>query len=260
MTKAGNVGASANSSSIPDETANPLNRALIAVYRPLLNAVLRAPKLTLVISGVVLVVSLWPLRHIGGEFMPPLDEGDLLYMPTALPGLSAGKAGELLQQTDRLIKTVPEVKSVYGKAGRSDSATDPAPLEMFETTIQFKPRDEWRPGMTPDKLVEELDRAVRVPGLSNIWVPPIRNRIDMLATVIKSPVGVKVAGPDLAVIDRLTGQIEAAVKPVPGVSSALAERLTGGRYIDEDIRRADAARYGLNIADVQEVVAGPWVA
>ena len=241
---------------IPDETANPLNRALIAVYRPLLNAVLRAPKLTLVISGVVLVVSLWPLRHIGGEFMPPLDEGDLLYMPTALPGLSAGKAGELLQQTDRLIKTVPEVKSVYGKAGRSDSATDPAPLEMFETTIQFKPRDEWRPGMTPDKLVEELDRAVRVPGLSNIWVPPIRNRIDMLATGIKSPVGVKVAGPDLTVIDRLTGQIEAAVKPVPGVSSALAERLTGGRYIDVDIRRADAARYGLNIADVQEVVAG----
>lgn len=241
---------------IPDETANPLNRALIALYRPLLNAVLRAPKLTLVISGVVLVVSLWPLRHIGGEFMPPLDEGDLLYMPTALPGLSAGKAGELLQQTDRLIKTVPEVKSVYGKAGRSDSATDPAPLEMFETTIQFKPRDEWRPGMTPDKLVEELDRAVRVPGLSNIWVPPIRNRIDMLATGIKSPVGVKVTGPDLAVIDRLTGQIEAAVKPVPGVSSALAERLTGGRYIDVDIRRADAARYGLNIADVQEVVAG----
>jgi Cu(I)/Ag(I) efflux system membrane protein CusA/SilA len=241
---------------IPDETANPLNRALIALYRPLLNAVLRAPKLTLVIAGLVLLVSLWPLRHIGGEFMPPLDEGDLLYMPTALPGLSAGKAAELLQQTDRLIKTVPEVKSVYGKAGRADSATDPAPLVMFETTIQFKPREEWRPGMTADKLIDELDRAVRVPGLSNIWVPPIRNRIDMLATGIKSPVGVKVAGPDLAVIDSLTGQIEAAVKPVPGVSSALAERLTGGRYIDVDIRRADAARYGLNIADVQEVVSG----
>ncbi len=241
---------------IPAETANPLNRALIALYRPLLNGVLKVPRLTLVVAAVLLVVSLWPLQRIGSEFMPPLDEGDLLYMPTALPGLSAGKAGELLQQTDRLIKTVPEVLSVYGKAGRADTATDPAPLEMFETTIQFKPRDQWRAGMTPDKLVEELDRTVRVPGLSNIWVPPIRNRIDMLATGIKSPVGVKVAGPDLNVIDRLTGQIEGAVKAVPGVTSALAERLTGGRYIDVDIRRADAARFGLNIADVQEVIAG----
>jgi len=241
---------------IPEETTNPLNRLLIALYRPCLNAVLRSPKLTLGVATVLLLASLWPLKHIGAEFMPRLDEGDLLYMPTALPGLSAGKASELLQQTDRLIKTVPEVHSVYGKAGRSDSATDPAPLEMFETTIQFKPRSQWRPGMTPDKLVEELDRTVRVPGLSNIWVPPIRNRIDMLATGIKSPVGVKVAGPDLATIDRLTGQIEAAVKTVPGVSSALAERLTGGRYIDVDIQRGDAARYGLNIADVQEVIAG----
>ncbi len=241
---------------IPEETANPLNRLLIALYRPCLNAVLRSPKLTLGVATVLLFASLWPLKHIGAEFMPRLDEGDLLYMPTALPGLSAGKASELLQQTDRLIKTVPEVHSVYGKAGRSDSATDPAPLEMFETTIQFKPRSQWRPGMTPDKLVEELDRTVRVPGLSNIWVPPIRNRIDMLATGIKSPVGVKVAGPDLATIDRLTGQIEAAVKTVPGVSSALAERLTGGRYIDVDIQRGDAARYGLNIADVQDVIAG----
>ncbi len=241
---------------IPDEHANPLNRMLIALYRPCLDAVLRAPKLTLVVATVLLMASLWPLKHIGAEFMPRLAEGDLLYMPTALPGLSAGKAAELLQQTDRLIKTVPEVQSVYGKAGRSDSATDPAPLEMFETTIQFKPRSQWRAGMTPDRLVEELDRTVRVPGLSNIWVPPIRNRIDMLATGIKSPVGVKVAGADLATIDRLTGQIETAIKQVPGVSSALAERLTGGRYIDVDIRRDDAARYGLNIADVQDVVAG----
>jgi Cu(I)/Ag(I) efflux system membrane protein CusA/SilA len=229
---------------IPSEAANPLNRLLIAAYRPLLDAALRWPRLTLAMAVVILVASLWPLRHIGGEFMPPLDEGDLLYMPSALPGLSAGKASELLQQTDRLIKTVPEVESVYGKAGRADSATDPAPLEMFETTIQFKPRDKWRPGMTPDKLVGELDRTVKVPGLSNIWVPPIRNRIDMLATGIKSPVGVKVAGSDLATIDRLAGEVERVVKNVPGVTSALAERLTGGRYVDIDIRRADAAASG----------------
>ncbi|HMP11790.1 efflux RND transporter permease subunit, partial [Hydrogenophaga sp.] len=241
---------------IPAETANPLNRALMALYRPVLDAVLKAPWLTLGVAALVLVASLWPLKHIGSEFMPPLDEGDLLYMPTALPGLSVAKAGELLQQPYRLIKTIPEVQSVYGKAGRADTATDPAPLEMFETTIQFKPRSEWRTGLTPEALVEELDRTVRVPGLSNIWVPPIRNRIDMLATGIKSPVGVKVAGPDIATIDRLTGEIEKAVKTVPGVSSALAERLTGGRYIDVDIRRADAARFGLNIADVQDIVAG----
>ena len=241
---------------IPGEAANPLNRLLIAIYRPLLDAVLARPGLTLAAAAALLSISLWPLQHLGREFMPPLDEGDLLYMPTALPGLSAGKASELLQQTDRLIKTVPEVQRVYGKAGRAESATDPAPLEMFETTIQFKPRAQWRPGMTPDRLVEELDRIVRVPGLSNIWVPPIRNRIDMLATGIKSPVGVKVAGPDLATIDRLTGQVERAVRQVAGVSSAFAERLTGGRYIDVDIRRDAAARYGLNIADVQEVVTG----
>ncbi|MGH8790465.1 MAG: efflux RND transporter permease subunit [Cupriavidus necator] len=240
---------------IPDEKTNPLNRLLIAVYRPLLDVVLRAPKLTLVAAVAVLVLSLWPLQHIGGEFMPRLDEGDLLYMPSALPGLSAGKAAELLQQTDRLIKTVPEVVSVYGKAGRAETATDPAPMEMFETTIQFKPRDQWRAGMTQDKLVEELDRIVKVPGLANIWVPPIRNRIDMLATGIKSPVGVKVAGTDLATIDRVTGEIERVLKDVSGVSSALAERLTGGRYVDVDIRRDEAARFGMNIADVQSVIA-----
>ena len=241
---------------IPEETANPLNRGLIALYRPVLDAVLKGPKVTLLVAAVLLGVSVWPLQHIGAEFMPPMDEGDLLYMPTALPGLSAAKAAELLQQTDRLIKTVPEVHSVYGKAGRADSATDPAPLEMFETTIQFKPREQWRAGMTPERLVDELDRTVRVPGLANIWVPPIRNRIDMLATGIKSPVGVKVAGADLATINRLTQQIETVVKGVPGVTSALAERLSGGRYIDVDIRRDDAARYGLNIADVQDVVSG----
>ena len=239
---------------IPRETDNPLNRFLIAVYQPALNAVLRWPKVTLAAAGVLLVLSLWPLQHIGAEFMPKLDEGDLLYMPSALPGLSAGKAAELLQQTDRLIKTVPEVATVYGKAGRAETATDPAPMEMFETTIQFKPRDQWRAGMTADMLVDELDRIVRVPGLANIWVPPIRNRIDMLATGIKSPVGVKVAGTDLAVIDRLTGEIERAVKNVPGVSSALAERLTGGRYVDVNIRRDAAGRFGMSIADVQSVI------
>jgi Cu(I)/Ag(I) efflux system membrane protein CusA/SilA len=239
---------------IPDEKANPLSRLLIAAYEPLLGVVLRWPKATIAAAVAVLLVSLWPLRHIGGEFMPPLDEGDLLYMPSALPGLSAGKAAELLQQTDRLIKTVPEVLSVYGKAGRAETATDPAPLEMFETTIQLKPRDQWRAGMTQDKLVEELDRIVRVPGLANIWVPPIRNRIDMLATGIKSPVGVKVAGTDLVTIDRLTREIERVLKDVPGVTSALAERLTGGRYVDVHIRREDAARFGMNIADVQSVI------
>ena len=239
---------------IPNERTNPLNRLLIAVYRPLLDIVLRAPKRTLLVAALVLVTSWWPLQHIGGEFMPPLDEGDLLYMPTALPGLSAGKAAQLLQQTDRLIKTVPEVASVFGKAGRAETATDPAPMEMFETTIQFKPRDQWRAGMTPARLVQELDRIVQVPGLSNIWVPPIRNRIDMLATGIKSPVGVKVAGASLAEIDRVTADIERVVKTIPGVSSALAERLQGGRYIDVQIDRDAAARFGMNIADVQSIV------
>jgi copper/silver efflux system protein len=239
---------------IPDEHRNPLSRGLIAIYQPLLDGVLRRPKTTLLVAVVLLILSLWPLQHIGGEFMPKMDEGDLLYMPTALPGLSAGKASELLQQTDRLIKTVPEVARVFGKAGRAESATDPAPLEMFETTIQFKPKDQWRAGMTTDKLIEELDRIVKVPGLANIWVPPIRNRVDMLATGIKSPVGIKVGGSDLAQIERLTTQIEQVVKTVPGVSSALAERLTGGRYVDVQIDRDAAARFGMNIADVQSVV------
>src|SRR5213594_1974994 len=239
---------------IPAEERNPLNRLLIAFYRPLLEGALRRPKTALVAAVAIFAATLWPMNRLGGEFMPPLDEGDLLYMPSALPGLSAGKAAELLQQTDRLIKTIPEVASVYGKAGRAETATDPAPLEMFETTIQFKPHDQWRPGMTPEKLVDELDRIVKVPGLANIWVPPIRNRIDMLATGIKSPVGVKVAGSDLQTIDRLTGEVERALKDVPGVTSALAERLTGGRYVDVNIRRADAARFGMNIADVQSVI------
>lgn len=239
---------------IPAEASNPLNRFLTAAYRPALEAVLRFPKATLVVAVALLAFTLVPMARLGSEFLPPLDEGDLLYMPSALPGLPASKASALLQQTDRLIKTVPEVERVFGKAGRADTATDPAPLEMFETTIQFKPREQWRAGMTPDKLIEELDRVVKVPGLSNVWVPPIRNRIDMLATGIKSPVGVKIAGADLAVVDQLTGQVEAAVKKVPGVSSALAERLTGGRYIDVDVDRAAAARYDLSVAEVQSIV------
>ncbi len=239
---------------IPDENKNPLNRWLIALYRPLLEKVLAFPKTTLVAALLVLLATVYPATRIGGEFMPPLDEGDLLYMPSALPGISPGKAAELLQQTDRLIKTVPEVASVFGKAGRAETATDPAPLEMFETTIQLKPRDQWRPGMTPEKLIEELDRTVRVPGLANIWVPPIRNRIDMLATGIKSPVGVKVGGSNLQEIDRIAAEVERVVKQVPGVTSAFAERLSGGRYIDVKIDRDRAARYGLNIADVQSIV------
>ncbi|WOB10847.1 efflux RND transporter permease subunit [Piscinibacter gummiphilus] len=241
---------------IPDEQRNPLTRGLIALYQPALDWVLRWPKVTLVIAGLALATTLWPLARLGGEFLPPLDEGDLLYMPTALPGLSAQKASELLQLSDRMIKTVPEVARVFGKAGRAETATDPAPLEMFETTVQLKPRSEWRPGMTPEKLVEALDQAVRIPGLTNIWIPPIRNRIDMLATGIKSPIGVKVSGVDLLAIDRVTAQVERAAKEVPGVSSALAERLTGGRYIDVQIDRAAAARFGLNVSDVQAVVAG----
>ncbi len=239
---------------IPHEASNPLNRLLMTAYRPALDAVLRFPGTTMVVAVLLPALTAIPLSRLGGEFMPALDEGDLLYMPSALPGLSVSKAAQLLQQTDRLIKTVPEVARVFGKAGRAESATDPAPLEMFETTIQFKPKDQWRPGMTPEKLVDELDRAVKVPGLTNVWVPPIRNRIDMLATGIKSPVGVKVAGADLATIDKMTTQIEAAVKTVPGVSSTLAERLTGGRYIDVDVDRLAAARHGLSVADVQAVV------
>lgn len=239
---------------LPDESRNPLNRGLIRIYRPALEAVLERPKTTIAVALLVLATTLWPMTRLGGEFLPPMDEGDLLYMPSALPGLSAQKAAQLLQQTDRMIRTVPEVSRVFGKAGRAESATDPAPLEMFETTIQFKPRDQWRDGMTPQKLVDELDRAVQVPGLTNIWIPPIRNRIDMLATGIKSPIGVKIAGANLEEIDRISQQVEAVAKAVPGVSSALAERLVGGRYIDIDIDRQDAARYGLNIADVQSIV------
>ncbi|MGH8239963.1 MAG: efflux RND transporter permease subunit, partial [Steroidobacteraceae bacterium] len=239
---------------IPPEEKNPLNRWLVRAYRPVLNRVLLHPRITIVAGVVLLALTAFPFLRLGGEFMPPLDEGDVLHMPSALPGLSAGKASQLLQQMDRLLMTVPEVDRVFGKMGRAETATDPAPLEMVETTVRFKPHGQWREGLTMDQLIEELDRTLKLPGLANIWVPPIRNRIDMLATGIKSPVGVKVSGTDIAVIDRIAQQVEQAVRNVPGVTSALAERLTGGRYIEVHIDRDAAARYGMNIEDVQSVI------
>jgi Cu(I)/Ag(I) efflux system membrane protein CusA/SilA len=237
------------------ERENPLNRVLIAAYRPVLDAVLRFPHAVLGAALFLLLLTIVPLVKLGTEFMPPLEEGTLLYMPTALPGLSAGKASELLQLTDRMIKTVPEVAHVFGKAGRAETATDPAPLEMFETTVTFKPRSEWRAGMTPEKLRDELDRAVQVPGLTNLWVPPIRNRIDMLATGIKSPIGIKVSGTDLATLATVGDRIEQVARTVPGVRSALAERVAGGRYLDVVVHPEAAMRYGLSQADVHRLIA-----
>jgi len=239
---------------ITDESANPLNRMLIRLYRPVIAVVLARPAITLVIAGLVLTSTLWPITRLGSEFMPPLDEGDLLYMPTALPGLAVGKATEILQQTDRILKTFPEVERVFGKMGRAESATDPAPLEMMETTLVLKPKSQWRAGLTTQDLIEEMDAALQIPGMANVWVQPIRNRIDMLATGIKSPVGIKIAGPDLAVIERVGRDIEAAVRTVPGTVSAFAERVSGGRYIEIVPDRGRIARYGLSIADAQRIV------
>ncbi|MBA2799403.1 efflux RND transporter permease subunit [Aeromonas veronii] len=237
------------------EQANPLNRWLSQGYVPLLQAVLARPKTTLAIAAVVTVAGFWPLKYLGSEFIPPLDEGDIMYMPTTAANISVGKAREILQQTDKLIRTVPEVQNVFGKAGRAETATDPADLVMMETSIQLKPRDQWRPGMTPEKLKEELDSLIRFPGLTNAWVPPIKTRIDMLATGIKTPVGIKIAGPDLKVIQQLGQQLEQIVGKVEGASSVYAERVAGGRYVKVDIDRLKAARYSLNIADVQAVLA-----
>jgi len=236
------------------EMKNPINRMLIAVYKPVIHWVIRFPKATLAMATAVVIVGLWPASQLGSEFMPPLDEGDLMYMPTTYPGISVGKAREILQQTDKLIRTVPEVKRVFGKIGRAETATDPAPLTMIETIIQFKPRDEWREGMTVEKLRAELDRVVQLPGLTNAWVMPIKTRIDMLATGIKTPVGIKIAGPDLQVIQRIGKDLERILKPVPGTASVYSERVAGGRYIDVDIDRVRASRYGLNIDDVQDIV------
>jgi Cu(I)/Ag(I) efflux system membrane protein CusA/SilA len=240
---------------IPDERSNPINRFLIFLYRPLLDFVLRHPKTILIASALSIVAAIAPLTQLGSEFMPPLVEGDLLYMPSALPGLSADKASQLLQQTDKVLMQFPEVERVFGKVGRAETATDPAGLEMFETTIRFKPQSEWPSHMSQDELIDKMNLALQIPGLSNLWVQPIRNRIDMLSTGIKSPVGIKIAGPDLKVIEKIGSQIEATVKEIPGTRSAYAERVRGGRYIEVRIDRVRAARVGLTLADVQQVVA-----
>jgi len=239
---------------ITPEHKNPINRVLIALYQPVIHAVIRFPKGTLVAAAAVLIVGLWPATQLGSEFMPPLDEGDIMYMPTTYPGVSIDKAREILQHTDRMISKVPEVKRVFGKIGRAETATDPAPLTMIETVIQLKPREEWRDGMTPDKLRAELDRAVQYTGLTNAWVMPIKTRIDMLATGIKTPVGIKVAGPDLKVIERIGQDLERVLENVDGTASVYSERVAGGRYVDIQIDRKRASRFGLNIADIQDVV------
>ncbi|CAM3852184.1 MULTISPECIES: efflux RND transporter permease subunit [Pseudoalteromonas] len=237
------------------EHKNPINRMLVGAYTPLLKQVLRFPKLTLLAAAAITVVGFYPMDKIGSEFIPPLDEGDLMYMPTTYPSISIGKAREILQQTDKLIATVPEVKNVFGKIGRAETATDPAPLTMIETFIQLKPKDQWREGMTTEKLKAELDKLVQFPGLTNAWVMPIKTRIDMLATGIKTPVGIKVAGPDLDTIQNIGQDLERILSQVKGTASVYSERVAGGRYIKVDIQRDKAARFGLNIADVQQVVA-----
>ncbi len=239
---------------IMPEHKNPVNRLVTWIYNPIIKNVLDAPKTMVVLAIIALAIGLWPLTKIGSEFMPPLDEGDLMYMPTTYPGISIGKARELLQQTDRLIKTVPEVKTVFGKIGRAETATDPAPLTMIETVIQLKPKSEWREGVTTESLRREFDQLVKFPGVTNAWVMPIKTRIDMLATGIKTPVGIKVAGPDLKVIETVGKELEKALKDVEGTASVYSERVAGGRYIKADIDRDKAARYGLNIADIQQVI------
>jgi copper/silver efflux system protein len=237
------------------EAKNPLNRVLIGLYRPVIGAVLRVPLLTILLAVLALVATAWPLSKLGSEFMPDLNEGTILYMPVTNPGLSVTKAGELLQIEDRVLKSFPEVASVFGKAGRARTATDPAPVEMFETVVNLKPPEEWRPGMTIEKLIAEMDPALRLPGVINIWTMPIKARIDMLSTGIRTPVGAKIFGPDIAGIERLAREIEAVVRTVPGTSSAYSERLGGGRYLEIEPNREQIARYGLSIADVEEVIA-----
>ena len=239
---------------IRHEHENPVNKGLIATYRPLLGVSLRHPKIMVVVALVLMVSAWYPATRIGSEFIPPLDEGDLMYMPTIYPGISIGKARELLQQTNKLIKSVPEVKTVWGKVGRAESATDPAPLTMIETTIQLKPKSEWRAGVTSESLRKEFDRLAQFPGVTNAWVMPIKTRIDMLATGIKTPIGIKISGPDLKVIQKIGAELEPLLNQIPGTASVYAERVAGGRYVTIDIKRQMAARYGLNISDVQAVI------
>lgn len=236
------------------EHKNPINRTLVALYRPLLNVSLRFPKTVLLVAIVLMGSAYYPISKMGSEFIPPLDEGDLMYMPTTYPGISIGKARELLQQTNKLIKTVPEVDTVWGKIGRAETATDPAPLTMIETVIQFKPKDEWRDGVTTESIKNELDQLIQFPGITNAWVMPIKTRIDMLATGIKTPIGIKIAGPDLKVIEKIGAELEPILNDIQGTTSVYAERVAGGRYVTIDIKRRQAARYGLNIKDIQQVI------
>ncbi|PHS70121.1 MAG: CusA/CzcA family heavy metal efflux RND transporter [Cycloclasticus sp.] len=239
---------------IVSEHNNPINRWLVKLYQPIMNRVIKSPKKTIGVSAFIVLIGFFPITQLGSEFMPDLDEGDLLYMPSTFPSVSIGKAQELIQQTDKIIMTVPEVKSVFGKIGRAETATDPAPLTMVETTIQFKPKSEWREGMTIEKIRDELDARLKIPGVSNIWVMPIKNRIDMLATGIKTPVGIKVAGTDLKIIEEIGKQIEKTLNKMPDTASVYSERVASGRYVTVDIDRLAAARFGLNISDIQEVV------
>lgn len=236
------------------EHKNPINKGLVGLYRPLLNLSLRFPKTIIMVALALMASAYYPTSKLGSEFIPPLDEGDLMYMPTTYPGISIGKARELLQQTNKLIKTIPEVETVWGKIGRAETATDPAPLTMIETVIQFKPKDTWRDGVTPESLRDELNNLIQFPGLTNAWVMPIKTRIDMLATGIKTPIGIKIAGPDLKVIEKIGADIEPILNDLPGTASVYAERVAGGRYVTIDIDRRAAARYGLNIAEIQQVI------
>jgi len=238
---------------LPEER-NPVSRFLIYIYRPAIDIVLRFKKTTIIIAVVILAISIYPFTKLGSEFMPPLNEGTLMYMPVTLPGISVTKAAELMQTQDRIIKGFPEVESVFGKAGRAMTATDPAPMEMFETIINLKDEDEWRPGMTQKKLIGEMNKALEMPGVTNAWTMPIKARIDMLSTGIRTPVGIKVFGKDLNTIERLATEIESVVKTVPGTASVYAERIIGGYYVDIEIKREEAARYGLKIEDIQQVI------
>ncbi|MEJ2085809.1 MAG: CusA/CzcA family heavy metal efflux RND transporter, partial [Acidobacteriota bacterium] len=236
------------------EERHPVSRLLRYIYTPVLNWALRWRWAVIVVMVVILVVTVVPLKRIGSEFMPPLWEGDLLYMPTTFPGISITKAKEILQQTDKIIRTFPEVESVFGKVGRAETATDPAPLSMIETTIVLKDPKEWRPGLTKDDLIAELDRAVQLPGVTNAWTMPIKTRIDMLSTGIKTPVGIKIAGPDLTTLQEIAERVEAVVKPLPDTLSVYAERVMGGSYLDFRIDREAAARYGIKVGDIQDVI------